>query len=230
MKKAIAILLTVFVCLSLCACNTGNSTEPTTESATTQAAPLTKDEMLAMASPLTREQVDKSIGNAAYANSLTDKVYTFGGVIGYVEADHAVATFYITDEEGSYATALNVLVAKLYLPQEELINLENSQRFTFVGKLDEVGSSEIEGYYGMETVMEFTFNDIAIVSDRFENTGVLDSMNHNYGDNSWNIKFPGNDYLGLVFFAEDVSEYKGQEITYSYKSVNGKAVDAYIVK
>ena len=74
------------------------------------------------------------------------------------------------------------------------------------------------------------FKSVAIVSDRFERTGTLDSQNTSYGENAWNIKFPGNSYLAVVHFRDDVSPYIGQEITYSYKKTSEGAVDAYIVE
>ena len=232
MKKTIALILVLAICLSLCAC--GGSSTPETEVPTEITVPpittLTKDEMLQTAVPLSRDDVDKSISNIAFAKSLIGNVYTFSGDVYTVTEDHAVITFWINDEEGVYGTVLNVMVGNLYLPLEELVALENTQKLSFVGRLDDVNAVEQNGYYGTETVVEMIFESVAIVSDRFQRTGKLDSPNSSYGDNSWNIKFPNSNYLGLVYFAEDVSAYQGQEITYSYKSVNGKNVDARIVE
>ena len=148
-----------------------------------------------------------------------------------VEEDYAVITFYITDEQGAYATVANVMVANLYLPLEELISLENQQRLTFVGKIDDISTrEETIPDWGTETVVELVFKNVAIVSDRFENTGTLHSKNASYGEDAWNIKFPDNDYLSVVHFRDDVSAYQGKEITYSYKITSDGCVDAYIVE
>lgn len=147
--------------------------------------------MLNVAIPLTRDDIDKSISNIAFAKSLIGNTYTFGGEVFSVEEDYAVVTFYITDEQGAYATVANVMVANLYLPLEELISLENQQRLTFVGKLEDVSThEETIPDWGTETVVELVFKNVAIVSDRFEKTGTLHSKNASYGEDAWNIKFP----------------------------------------
>ena len=181
--------------------------------------------------PLTREEIDKSISNVAFGKSLIGNTYTFGGEVFSVAEDHTVITFYITDEQGAYGTVANVMVANLYLPLEELISLENQQRLNFVGQIEDVSTHEesIPGW-GTQTVVAMVFKNIAIVSDRFEQTGKLHSRNASYGEDAWNIKFPNNDYLGVVHFRDDVSAYQGKEITYSYKVTGDGCVDAYIVE
>lgn len=243
MKKIIALLLVAVMCFSLAACGgdkeTNNNSEPQTnnsgsqqeENNNSETATLTKDEMLNSAQALTREEIDKSIENVAFAKSLIGNVYTFGGTIESIEEDHAVTTFYIVDENGNYATSEFVMVANLYLSTDELINLEAEQRLSFVGKLEDVTSrEETIPDWGTETIVEMVFKSVAVVSDRFEETGTLHSQNASYGENAWNIKFPNNDYLSVVHFRDDVSSYKGTEITYSYKITGDGCVDAYIVE
>ena len=235
MKKFIALLLAAIICLSLVACGGGNDAPETTEVPTEATAPeevkMSKDEMLNVATPLSREDIDKSISNVAFAKSLIGNTYTFGAEVFSVAEDYAVVTFYITDEQGAYGTAANVMVANLHLPLEELISLENQQRLNFVGQLEDVSTHEesIPGW-GTQTVVAMVFKNIAIVSDRFENTGKLHSRNASYGEDAWNIKFPNSDYLGVVHFRDDVSAYQGKEITYSYKVTSDGCVDAYIVE
>lgn len=235
MKKAISLLLALVMCLSLCACDGGNDTPKTTEAPTETTAPeevkMSKDEMLNASTPLTRDEIDKSISNIAFAKSLIGNTYTFGGEVFSVAEDYAVVTFYITDEQGAYGTAANMMVANLYLPLEELISLENQQRLSFVGQLDDVSThDETIPDWGTQTVIDVVFKNVAVVSDRFEQTGTLHSKNASYGENAWNIKFPNNDYLSVVHFRDDVSSYQGQEITYSYKVTSDGCVDAYIVE
>lgn len=233
MKKWIALLLTAVMCLSLVACGGKDSLTPAEDDSasaepekTETEVTLTREEMLSSSKPLTREQIDKSIENIAFAKSLIGNVYTFGGTIESIEEDHAVIAFYIEDENGNYAT-----VANLYLPLDELISLEVEQRLSFVGKLEDVTSREENiPDWGTETIVEMIFKSAAVVSDRFEETGTLHSQNASYGENAWNIKFPNNDYLSVVHFRDDVSSYKGTEITYSYKITSEGCVDAYIVE
>ena len=234
MKKAISLILALVLCLSLCACGGGNNT-PRTEAPAETTAPeevkMSKDEMLNVSTPLTRDEIDKSISNIAFAKSLIGNTYTFGGEVFSVAEDYAVVTFYITDEQGAYGTAANMMVANLYLPLEELISLENQQRLSFVGRLDDVSTHDetIPGW-GTQAVIDMVFKSVAVVSDRFEETGKLHSQNASYGENAWNIKFPNNDYLSVVHFRDDVSSYQGQEITYSYKVTSEGCIDAYIVE
>ena len=235
MKKTISLLLALVMCLSLCACGGGNdvpeTTEAPTETIASEEVKMSKDEMLNVSNPLTRDEIDKSISNVAFAKSLIGNTYTFGGDVFSVAEDYAVVTFYITDEQGTYGTAANMMVANLYLTLEELISLENQQRLSFVGQLDDVSTHDetIPGW-GTQAVIDMVFKNVAIVSDRFENTGTLHSKNASYGEDAWNIKFPNNDYLGVVHFRDDVSAYQGKEITYSYKVTGDGCVDAYIVE
>ena len=232
MKKSIALLLALVLCLSLCACGGGNDApETSVETTAPGEVKMSKDEMLNVAIPLTRDDLDKSISNIAFAKTLIGNTYTFGGEVYSVAEDHAVVTFHITDEKGAYGTAANVMVANLYLPLDELVSLENQQRLNFVGQLEDVGThEELIPDWGAQTVTEMVFKNIAIASDRFESTGILRSRNASYGEDAWNIKFPDSDYLGVVHFRDDVSAYQGEEITYSYKITSDGCVDAYIIE
>lgn len=234
MKKRLSLLLALVMCLPLYACGGGNDaskTEAPTEITAPEETKMSKDEMLNVSTPLTREEIEKSIGNIAFAKNLIGNTYTFGGEVFSVAEDYAVVTFYIADEQGAYGTAANVMVANLYLPLEELISLENQQRLSFVGQLDDVNTHDetIPGW-GTQTVVDLVFKSVAVVSDRFEATGKLHSQNASYGEDAWNIKFPDSDYLSVVHFRDDVSAYKGQEITYSYKITSDGCVDAYIIE
>lgn len=246
MKKTIALLLAAVMVLSLAACG-GNSapkdepkstetdavtTEaPTTEAPTTEAV-LSKDEMLAAAKPLTKDEIQKSIDNMAFGKSLIGNIYTFGGNVYSVEEDHVVATFYIsTGDNSSYATSANVMTANLYLPIEELISLEAKQRLLFVGQLDDVSTHE-EDFpgWGKEKVVDMVFKSAAITGDRFENTGKVFSPNGSYGKNAWNILPPGSNTAYVVHFRDDISSYKGKTITFSYRITKDGVVDAYIIE
>lgn len=244
MKKAIPILLTLVMVLSLVACgsNTIEGTdappsektnsiteEPTTTSETVSV--LSKDEMLAEAHPLTREEVEKSISNMAYAKSLIGNIYTFRGDIFSVEEEYVTVTFYIEDEQGNYATAANVMTANIYLPTDELVSLETKQSLLFVGQLDDVSTHDDDiPDWGTSKVVDMVFKNAAIAGDRFEESGKLHSKNASYGADAWNIMPPDSNYAYVVHFRDDVSAYLGKTITFSYKKTAEGNVDAYIIK
>lgn len=60
--------------------------------------------MLSSARELTRDEIDKSISNIAFAKSLIGNIYTFNGDSVSVEEEYAAITFYINDENGNYGT------------------------------------------------------------------------------------------------------------------------------
>ena len=231
MKKALPLLLALVMCLSLCACGGGNDTPETTEATSPEEVKMSKDEMLNIANPLKWEEVSKAGDNIAFAQSLIGNTYTFGGKVVSVAEDHAIVKFYITDEQGVLGIDTRIIAANLYLPLEELISLENKQKLNLVGQLDDVGThDETLPILGTQTAIDMVFKNVAVVSDRFERTGKLHSKNASYGEYAWNIEFPNSNYLPVVQFRDDVSAYEGQEITYSYKSIDDKCVDAYIVE
>ena len=250
MKKMIVFLLSAAMCFSFAACggdniidDTPQITERTSqqtesdltvqiesdslliESIDTEIPTLSKDEMLGSSTPLTRENLNKSYGNIPFAKSLIGNTYTFEGEIYSVVEDHAVITFYIRDDEGTYSIHPSLMVGNLYFPLEDLISFEKGQHLSLVGVLDGVETVDRDS----RTVVEMVFQNAAVVSDRFENTGILRSPNASFGKNAWNIKFPHSDYLGVVYFREDVSAFEGKEITYSYKITDDGCIDAYIV-
>ena len=191
----------------------------------------TKDEMLLAASPMTTEEIEKSRDNLAYAKSLIGNTYTFVGSILSVDEDHAVILIGVMKDRYPYKVYGRGIVANLYLPTDVLVPLEAEQMFSFVGKLDDAHTIE-EAFPGGGTtqVLEMEFKSAAIVSDRFERTGTLHSRNEDYGVNAWNVQFPGSIYMGVVHFRDDVSDYQGEEITYSYMLTSEGAVDAYILE
>lgn len=223
MKRWITLLLALVMCLSLCACGGG-------EEKASEKTKATKEELLAEAAPLTKADAEKAIDNVAFAESLEGKTYTFDGVVESVASDHAVVSLQITDEEGTLAISSYMMVAHVFLPKEDLTAMEAKQGFSFVGTLEKATTEEQdEAEYGTDTQVVLTFDSAAIVSDRFEDSGKLHSQNKSYGDDAWNIQYPGKSVLSVVHFSEDVSDYVGQEITFSYKIVDGSRVDAKIV-
>ena len=238
MKKVLSLLLALVMCLSLAACgsndtNGNSSTEQQRENNSEQQESsnvITKEEMISNAQPLTQDEIDKSWTNAAFAKSLIGNTYTFVGEISLIKEDHAVINSFFFEEYNTFTTG--GIDANVYLPLDELISLENQQKVSFVGILDDVISYEETVPVGQDsmtvTSTAMVFKSAAIVSDRFEATGIL--VNEDTAG-SWFIKkSPDSDHLFKVHFRDDVSAYEGQEITYSYKDIGDSWVDAYIVE
>ena len=153
MKKTISLLLALVMCLSLCACGGGNDTPETTEAPTETTAPeevkLSKDELLAIAEPLTQDVVAKIFENNAFAKTLESKTYTFEATVWATEFDYVEV--YIESIEGDdgkkYRYNHDGLYFCLYLPTEELLEVSKGDSFKFVGKVAEVQSvsSSLEG-------------------------------------------------------------------------------------
>ncbi len=223
MKRAFAILLALLMVLSLAACGGGSTTTPTPEptpEATPEPTPEpkpTKEELLEISSAIKKNDLDKAFSNAAYAKSLVGNTYTFDGWVASIEAD--CVEIRITNKAQKEPSDYT---AKVYLPTEDLIELENTQWISFVGTLGEVGSYEEEhgGYYGFDytsTETLLVFYDAAIVSERFKKIGKIDSkLNLGYGYNAWYVAL-SDGTKEIINFEEDVSSYKGNSVSFTYK-------------
>lgn len=235
MKKLISLLLTVIMCLSLVACGGGNNTPetsaPPVETTAPESTTLSKEELTSLAVEYTREDYDKAISNKAYASSFVDNVYSFEGTVFTVMEDYAVVTFRIKTDTTTYVTDVSMLCAKVYLPVEELAELEPQQIVRGVGKVTEVGVSVDTGYEtfaGSGIVFENAYLDT-----EFECTATLKGANNSY-EGAYNIKIGDSDYLKLIYFADGVDlsniNTDGDEITFTSKIIDGKYCDAVIVE
>lgn len=212
MKKILSLILTLVMCLSLCACGTTKSDSATaseviTETNTSTNVILSDGELDTLAVSLTRDDLSKSIDNNAVRSSLVGNVYSFEGTVFSVEGDHVVLEFYIKDDQGTYLTNYSVLSAKVYLPPEELVELEENQRIKVVGKVSSVTANAI------------VFEN-AYIDQYYEIVGVLKGENHSNGG-AYNIKIGDSSFLFLVYFAEDVDlsdiNTDGEQITFLAK-------------
>lgn len=129
MKKAISLLLALVMCLSLCACGSGNDTPETTEAPTETTAPeetvMSKEEMLSIATnhysyPLSAE-ISENIAKAN-ATYLNQTVSIMGVSISEINLDHVVV------KQGY--TQYNI-----YLPSEELAELNKGDYVRVVGTI-----------------------------------------------------------------------------------------------
>ena len=257
MKKCLSLLLVLMLVLSLTACGSDNSkesasepvstSEPTSASTdatetestpettpettpepTTEAAP-TKDELLKVA-----EEADANdINNACFDNiakaklTYCNKTLELTGTVRTVQEDHV-------ELAGFYGATYFVDV---YLPLEELVELESGQRIVVVGNTTDeiVDSSESVAGYTFE-YKRFQMPLAYLVKDRVTVTGILMGVNNSYRP-AYNIKIGTSNVLKLIYLSDKVDTSTltyGQEITFSAKAINindsWRYYDAEIIK
>lgn len=194
MKKTISLLLALVMCLSLCACGGGNDTPETTEAPTEtnaleEAVP-TKEELLAQALAVDYTTINNdSFENLAKAKSLyCNATLKLDGTVYEIKEDHV-----------RIGNGLSWGVS-VYLPTEELVDLEKWQRIVVVGKTtDEI--IEEQSYAG--TLSLYQMPDAYLVDDYFEYQVTLKGKNESY-DGAWNILLGDSNYANLVYFADGV--------------------------
>lgn len=131
MKKLIALLLAGVLCFSLCACGKGKT--------------LTKEELLAKAQTVNADDILNDIGgNKARAAKYVDSVYCITGHVLEIEENYAIVLAADTGDwndvihsDDWYAYA-ELAVFRVYLPTEELAELNKCENIQFVGKVESV--------------------------------------------------------------------------------------------
>lgn len=190
MKKVCALLLALILVLSLAACGGSEEKEDTsTEAADAVEAtenPYSKEAMLALANdPNTQVTEYKDIASVLSTNSAKAKMeycdktlVVQNGAVGYIESDYIemnFAPFFFSANDG----ASGILV---YLPVEDIAELEDGQRINIVGHFDAENPNKIDKAY--------------LTKDRYEFTGTFEhqdgspyySFTDNNGDKYYNIE------------------------------------------
>ena len=112
----------------------------------------------------------------------------------------------------------------VYLPTEDIMQIENYQLITVVGQLgDTIEEVEENAGYGMTTTLYcYEMPQAYLVLDRFEYTGTLKWKNESYED-AWDIEYNDDPVLKLIRFNESVDlsgfdeSYCNEEITFTAK-------------
>ena len=161
MKKITLILLALTICLSMCACsrNDASPTEAPTE------PKIARDELLTIAVPLMQEEANKIFDNAAYAKSLISNTYTFTGKVFEIETDYIDIALRDVPNEAGELMGYDYwnLSFHLYLPTEELINVNHNDTISFVGQISDVQTKKTDDPYlgysisGTVIIMENVF-------------------------------------------------------------------------
>ena len=131
MKKALSLILALVLCLSLCACG-GESK-------------LTKEDLLAKAQTVNADDILNEIGgNKARAAKYIDSVYCITGHVLEIEENYAIVLAADTGDWNDHihsddwcAYAL-LAVFRVYLPTEELAELNKCENIQFVGKIESI--------------------------------------------------------------------------------------------
>ncbi len=152
MKKTIYLILTLVLCLHLCACgggenttsNTTETTDTSAETTDTEASALTKDELLTNAVSITNDEISSAMSNPAYAKTLVGKTYIIYGKVWNIEFDHVVISFIAFDENGNTIDYVGEgLQVRAYLPEEELITATLESKVTIVCEI--TGAEKMAG-------------------------------------------------------------------------------------
>lgn len=203
MKKLLTILLVAVLALSLAACGGGSDTP--------EAATMTKDEMLKDATEVTMSELyDSTYNNVLKAKEdYCDKVIQVTTAVVEIQDDHAVL---------SNTSILDEVVLDVYLPTEELMELQVNQRVTVIGISSDIEKGTISWGGVSVNPNHFIMNQAYITQLKFEITGKLNSET--------SISVPKSGESGYIMdtieFAEgiDASQYVGQTITVLGKIIN----------
>lgn len=229
MKKFLSLLLAAMMLLSFAACSGGGKTAEATQEPTeaptaepTEEPKETMEEMLAEAAEVDFGDIThESINNLARAKSLyCNKTLLLSEYIVTIESDHI--------EIGTSQYVIDV-----YLPLEDMINLQENQMVTIVGETDdsyETTTSVSGGYTFSRDHYRMPF--AYLVKDRYERTGVLRKDGRAF------YLETKNGFLYLEFADEvdsvEIESLIGKEITIGFKYLldgsHTRFFDAVIVK
>ena len=234
MKKLLALILAAALALSLVACGggsgAGDTNTPSTPSGgngdttstdtpsgggedSTDDGAIAKEEMIKQAT----EYDLSDINNDTIKNIVSAKQEYCGKTILTKAQIREITLDHITIGSGS----TNV---EIYLPDEDIAKLEKDQFVTIVGNMgDEIVSGQLSYTYKVSPAY--------LVADRYEYTGTPKSKNDDY-NGAWNVEFPGNSVLQLVYFDEsiDINQYIDKEIKFTAKAVGWNFYDALIIE
>ena len=208
MKKLLALMLSAAFLVSLAACGGGSGS-------------MTKEEMLEVA-----EVADEvEIGNALFENIANAKQIYCGKVLEVTSLVSAIEEDRVSlSQVGTFLTA--------YLPEEDIANLQPQQTITVVGITNDNIQTETQIMGGTEWERQYLVMEEAyLVTDRYEFTGTLKSENDSY-TGAWNVEFPGQSVQKVVYFDDgmDVSQYMGEEITFTAQVIDFMYYNAVITQ
>lgn len=182
---------------------------------------MTKEEMLEVA-----EVADEvEIGNALFDNIVNAKQTYCGKVLEVTSLVSEIEEDNISlGQAGSFLT--------VYLPEEDIANLQPQQTITVVGITNDDIQTETQIMGGTEWERQYLVMEQAyLVTDRYEFTGIVKSENDSY-TGAWNVEFPGQSVEKVVYFDDgiNVSQYVGEEITFTAQVIDFMYYNAVITQ
>ncbi len=152
MKKVIALLLALIMCLSLAACGEMGAIPAETEP--TDPPPLTKDDLLAQAKVVYADEITSDIGgNQAKASTYKGAVYQITGHVHEVNEEYCIlaAARVETDQHVHRDNWIDYgcdTVFHVYLPLEDLAELELCSNIMIVGEITDVALGQYHAIDG----------------------------------------------------------------------------------
>lgn len=222
MKKNITSIVIGIIALIVCACGGGAKTAETTtaaeETTTTTAETTTATEEITEA----ETEVPTQLSKEELLNSVGDTITTMGTIASDTVENKAKAKLkycdnvflvsgFVVDIETDYivladSAYLGVPQLKVYLPLEEIVELENREKIDVVGHIssDIESESTSDPFGGNYTSDIYTMDYAYFVNDRYEISGALFGINKSYAP-AFNFLVPAtSDTAWLLYFADDV--------------------------
>lgn len=146
MKKLLLLLLTLVLCVSLCACGEKEEAAKNMEEALpveqenepVEEAVKTKEEMLEIATQLTPEDITEIEENVAKGVKYKDTYCVIRCRVDTVHVDYCeLSPFYIFN--GQELVGPDFIVLNAYLPTDDLVNLKEYSFVNVVGHISDVG-------------------------------------------------------------------------------------------
>lgn len=182
MKKLIALLLALVLCLSLCACGGGNSDTPNTpgtnDIVTPQEVRMTKEEMLANAVEIDDYEEEFESNKLRAEEKYIGNNYLVVGNIVSIESTHIEIKSIVNNTE-------SLGIISVSLPEEDIMKLTTGQRVQVLGHFEAfteeemvVGTTIPQTYYIYNGVMTNGY----VITDIFEFSGLLRMSYLSYRD------------------------------------------------
>ena len=206
MKKAISLLLALVLCLSLCAC--GDEKQDVTESLEAERTQLpTLDELLSTAISVNIDSFLKEC-NENYPKACLNyegKICVFEGCITEIEKDHI-------------RLGCKYLYLNVYLPIEQIVELQTYQYIQIVGTLENL---EYDPYKGAFADVNTAF----VSKDTYVKTGIFKVYSTTDGTHPQDPCIVCEDGYDVYFIDIDL---RNEQVEHDTKvTVEGKLIDNY---
>ena len=211
MKKVVSLLLALVMCLSLCACGGGNDAGSHAETTIPEETVISKDEMLKQAVAIDIDSFLKecSANIAKVKLDYVGKSCLFEAEVFEIQEDYIIV-------RSKY------LEAKIYLPIEEIVELQTNQYVELVGILDKIDYDTYEGAFA-------DFCVAYVSNDTFVRTGIYRAFSTTDGTHPQVPCLECVDNSGVVYYIElELNDDQRNTLTNGAEiTIEGKLFDNY---